>query len=106
MNHVAVDIGQPEMTALVTISEAFVVESQLVKNCGLKVVDMDLIFDYIITDFIRFPVNATGFDASSGHPHTISVNVVIAAYRFSGFSHWGSAKFTAPDNECRVEESP
>ena len=92
------DIGQTEVTALVSICQTLVVEPQLVEDCGLKVVNVYLIFDHIVTDLIRLPVDATRFYAGPGHPHGIGVNVVISADSFAGFAHRGSAKFSTPDD--------
>jgi hypothetical protein len=47
-----VHVGQPELSALELEGESSVVEAQQVKDGGLKVVEVDRVFDHMETQFI------------------------------------------------------
>ena len=44
LDHLAVDVGEPEVAAGVAVSELFVVEAEQVEDRGLEVVDVDRVF--------------------------------------------------------------
>ena len=64
--------------------------------------DVNTIGDDFETQFIRFTVRVTAFDASACHEDRIAIGVMIApedlAFRSPSFSKWRSAKFAAPNN--------
>ena len=67
------NVGQPEVTTLVGVGEAFVIETEAVEQGGLEqggldVVDMDGIFDDVESQIIGGPVYHSRFDPASSQP--------------------------------------
>ena len=69
MDHLAVDISETEITPLETEDQGLMVNTQKVKNGGLKVVNVDRVFGHVIAELIGGTVDDPGLAPSSGHPH-------------------------------------
>ena len=48
----AVDVGEPELAALVGVGEPFVIEAEAVEEGGLEIVDVDGILDDVEAEFV------------------------------------------------------
>ncbi len=81
-------------TTLVLVNKAHVIEAHQVKDGGMKVVDMEFVFDGSKAEFIRGTNGLAAFDPAARHPHGETRGVVISAIAF--FAHGGSAEFAAP----------
>ena len=51
-----------------TIGQTFVVNSELVQNCGLQVMDIYLVLCHAIAQIVAAAVNNTTLDAGAGEP--------------------------------------
>ena len=100
--------GEALVEALVLKGEALVVDAELVEEGGVEIVDVDGVFDDIITHLVGFAVGEAFFDAAAGGPEAEAARVVIAAV--VGFGEIalgvdGAAEFAAEDDEGIVEEA-
>ncbi len=68
MDDIALDVGEAEISAGVTVGKLGVVESQDVKDGGVEVVDMYLIADDVIAGFIGGAMHETRFNTTAGEP--------------------------------------
>ena len=77
-HHMAMNIGQPIVTPLKFVSEMFVVDSKLVQDRGLKIVDVDGLFHGIHGQFVGSSIRNAGLDAAAGHPYRKRIWMVVA----------------------------
>src|SRR3954470_2231920 len=105
----AVDIGQPEVTALETVGKFGVIEAEAMENGRLEIVDGDFILRDVVPEFIGGAIGDARLDSSAGHPHRKRVRMMIATDKIfvlrAIFVHRGAAKLTTPDNERIIEHS-
>ncbi len=71
------DIGQAETSSLIAERQLFVIDSQLVQQCGVQIVNRYGISGYIVTPLIRLTVCGAGLDASTCHPHGETSGMVV-----------------------------
>ena len=98
-DYVAVYVGESEVATLIVVGELGVVDSKLIENCGLEIVNVDCargeIFDAWIDDLAVFiddvvakiigvAVDHAGFDSAAGHPDGEGSRVVITAVIIRG----------------------
>ena len=102
-------ICQPKLPALVGVCETFVIEAKAIKNCRLKVVNVDLVLNDVKSHVIGCAVSQAGLDSAACHPECEGLRMMIApeasAQRHIAFHHRRAAKFAAPDHESLVEKS-
>lgn len=53
LNHVPMHIGQAEIATLIAVGESLVVESQLMQDRGLQIVDMHGLLGHMKAEFVR-----------------------------------------------------
>src|ERR1051325_3645822 len=75
------------------------------ENSGVKIVDVDAVFDRLEAQFVGLADNRAGLDAPAGQPHREGVNVMIAACGVAVFAHRSAPEFAAPDDEGVGEKS-
>ena len=105
---VAVHISEAELAALELVGQGFVVDSELVKNGGVEVVDMDFFFGDVVGKVIGRAVSDARFDAAACCPERETTRVVVAAVVVAGkfsLAVRSSSEFAAPDDEGVVEEA-
>ena len=95
------DIGKAVITTGITIGKFFMIKAHEVKNGGMKVVNMNSIFDCGKPKFIGCTVTETAFDATARHPYRVAIMIVIAA--FGSFRSWSPPEFPAPQNKSIFE---
>jgi len=82
-----------------------VIESELVEDGGVDVVDVGFIDDGVVADLVGLAVADAAFDSTAGHPGGEAMGVVVAA-GFGGFLCEGEpSEFAAPDDEGVFEEA-
>src|SRR6266496_2587659 len=52
LDHLAVNVGQTEIAAVVAVGELFVIETEQVENGGVEIVNVDFVFHGAIAEFI------------------------------------------------------
>ena len=77
-------VGQAIVATLVLVGEAFVIDAELMHDCGLKVVYVYRIFNDVDTVVIGFSVCETGLDSASGQPIGKTVGMVVSPIIFRG----------------------
>lgn len=68
LDNMTMYIRQPEPATLVSIGEAFVVDSKLVQKRGLEIMNMDWITRDVVAQRISFTVRHATFDTTTSHP--------------------------------------
>lgn len=101
------DISQAEIPALVAVGEPFVIHAQTVQECGVEVVHVHFVLLGEVAKVIGRTVDDPRPDAAASHPNGEAVRVVVAAEsRTAPLRHGGSAKFSTPDHQRFVEQTP
>jgi len=101
VNHVTMNIGQPEIASCIAIGKPFVIQSEKVEDGRVQVVKMDLVLDRIIAVVIRGTVLEARFDASTGHPHGKCFWVMVPSVGALGGR--GPAELAAPKHKRVLE---
>ena len=57
MNDLAMHVSKPKVSATMPIGEPFVVKSQELEHCGLKIMNVNWFFDSLKTEFISRTVD-------------------------------------------------
>ena len=78
MNDVAMDIGQPEIAARVTVSQLLMIHAQQMQNRGMEIVQMDLVLGCEIAVIVRLAVSHATLKAATRHEHGKAAWVVIS----------------------------
>ena len=73
------DIGQPEVTALVLECQTLVIDTQAVQGRRLQVVYVNRMLDHVVAIVVGLSVRDSRRDASARHPHREAPRVVISA---------------------------
>src|SRR5437870_6580339 len=103
-------IGQPKVSAQVTVGELFVIEAEAMQDGGLQVVDVYLVFDVVEPDVIVFADDLAAANPAAGQPHAIAVRVMIApgvleVVRTVHLSHGSSPELAAPHDQRRIQKA-
>ena len=77
MDHVAGNVGQAELSAVVLVGEAFVVHAEQVQDRGVNVVDRDRIDRGGMSDLIGLAVAHAPLDTAARHPGQEAVPIVV-----------------------------
>src|SRR5579883_2273823 len=56
-NHVAMDVGQPQVAAAVEVRQERMVEAQQMQDRGVQIVDLDLVLDGGLAEIVGRPVS-------------------------------------------------
>ena len=80
VDHVPADIREPETAAVVDISQLLVVETELMKNRSVQIIDMHSIDSSMMTNFIRFTMSHTTSNAPACHPGRKTMRIVITPW--------------------------
>jgi hypothetical protein len=108
-DHVAFDIRQAEVAALVVVREPLVVQAEQVKDRRLQIVDVNGIARDAEAELVGLAVCDARLDAAARHPHGVGDGVMVAAHAAAdggiGFDHGRATKFAAP-NDKRVFQQP
>ena len=67
-HHLAVDVGEAELAALVAVGHALVVDAAKVQDGGLVVVHMDRVAGDVPGEVIGGAVDMAALHAAAGHP--------------------------------------
>ena len=65
MDHLPMHIGQTEIPSCILKSESFVIETQLMEQCGVQVVHMDPPLNALESELICFAVRITGLESTA-----------------------------------------
>src|SRR5262245_19222608 len=79
LDDLAMNIGQAHVAAAETHRQALMVDTKQVQHGGVQVVDLDLIGDGLVAEFVGFSINRAALDAAAGQPNREAELIVIAA---------------------------
>jgi len=77
-NDFARDVGEAEVAALEAVGEAGVVEAEEVEQCGVKVVDVNGVFDRFEAKVVSLAKDLSALDTATGHPNAEGVGMMVA----------------------------
>ena len=75
----AFDAGQSPVEALILHCEAFVIDSQRPQDRGVQIVDVNRVFDDVVSVVVGRSVIDPGFESAAGNPRGETAAVMIAA---------------------------
>src|SRR5687767_9197766 len=107
-NDMTAYISKSVTSPLVFINKFFMIITKQVQDGSLKIMHMNRILGNIISKFVRFPIDDSGFHTSSGHPDTKATGVMITAIIIRlerSLTIVGTAKFSAPDHQCFIQHA-
>ena len=96
------------MTPLMSIGKAFMIDSKLMQDGCLKIMDVDRVFDHVNAVIIRFSIGETGANTASRKPIGETIRVVVSTVILRcqfALAINRSSKFTAPNDQCLVEHT-
>ena len=110
VHDVAVDVGQAEVATVVAEGELFVIQSQQVKDRGVKIVMRDAVLDGVHAELVGGAVRDPRLDAAACHPHGEAVVVMAATegcfgQRHIRLLHRRATELSGPDDERLVQQA-
>ena len=103
------DAGQSLIEPLELERELFVVDSHAVQYGCIDVVDVNRVFDDVVTEVIGFAVDESLFYSAACHPHAEVSWMVIASIIVFGqrpLRVHRPAEFASPNNQRAIEQAP
>ena len=100
--------GESHVETLEFIAQATVVDAQTVQDGGIQVVDVNGVFDDVVTKVVGLAIDHAGLDSAAGHPDGKTLRMMVAAIVFTGeitLAVDGPAKLSTPDNESIFEQA-
>ena len=102
------NIGKTVMTPLMSIGKAFMIDSKLMQDGCLKIMDVDRVFHHVNAVIIRFSIGETWANTASRKPIGETIRVVVSTVilrcQFS-LAIDRSSKFPAPNDQGLVEHA-
>ena len=99
------DTGQPDIESLEGDCETLVVETELMQQRGVQIVNVDWILGHAKAEFVRLTITDSRFESAPRKPHGEGVNVMIAAGRVAHFAHRRAAKLATPHDNRVIEQA-
>jgi len=78
VHYVSVDVGQSEVAALMTVGHPFMIDAELIQDRRVQVVNVDWVFDDVVTEVVGLSVDSPAFDSGSCHPLCVASRMVVA----------------------------
>ena len=101
-------IGKTEVSPLIAVCQAGVVDTQEMQGGGVEVVNMHGILDDIVTEVVGFTEHVTAFDAGTGHPDTKATRMMVPTVIISSeisLGKDGPSELPTPDDESVFEQA-
>ena len=90
-------VGEAIISASKTVDEPLVVDSHEIQNCGVEIVNMDLVLNGPPPKVVGCPVDMTSPDAPSGQEHGEPEWMVTST--IGPFAGGSPAEFTPPNDK-------
>ena len=97
------NVREPEVAAGVVVSELFVVDAELVKNCGVQIVEVNLLLDGVVAELVGLTVTQTTTKPATSYPYRVSKRVVIPTV--TPLRVWSSSELASPKNDRLVQKT-
>ena len=96
------NIGQTEIAALRAVGQFFVIDTKETKHGCVQIMDVDRIFDGIVTEFIGPADCLTAFDSAARHPDGKPIRVMIATVGIAAAIHVAVAHGRAAESPPQI----
>lgn len=107
LDHVAMDIRQPEVAAGIAISQLLVIESHDVQDGGVEIVNVHGIFQHFVADVVCLAVDDAGFHTAAGEPDGKGAAAMIAVVCSpAALRPRCAAEFGAEDEQSILQQIP
>ena len=100
-------VRQPVTAALMFIRQTLVVDAHEMHQRGLDVVNVDFVFDNVVSVIVGCSVARSSFHTCTRHPKRETTWVVVAAkirFRKLALAIIGSSKFATPNDQCVFQQ--
>ena len=100
------NVCEPEVAALESEGQGFVVDTEKMQNRGLQVVDVNGFVRHIVTEFIGLTIDHPWLYSSPCHPHRETGRMMIPAkVLVASLSVGSTTEFSTPDDEGLLEHA-
>ena len=101
-------IRQAVTASLKLVREPLMVDAEQMHEGGVEVVNMESVFDGVVTKVIGLSVNGPRFDATTGEPRAEAPRMMVSTEIGADFTLAVSraAKLAAPDDQSIVQHTP
>src|SRR5476649_1165279 len=106
MHHAPCDIGEAKIAASVAVGQPLMVESKQMEDCGMEVVDVDLVGRHTAPIIVAFAIAETPPNAAARHPRGEHFGVMLSAPCVPARVERGAAKFRRPYYQGFVQHTP
>src|SRR3989449_11605426 len=100
VDHLAGNVGKPEMAALELVGQPLVVDAEAIEDCGLQVVDVHGVLDDVVAVIVGLTVIDAGLHSATRHPHAEAARMMVPAVvrrRERALAINGAAELAAPE---------
>src|SRR5688572_24182133 len=87
-------VGEAEISTCIAVGQLLVIDTELVKDCGVQIVDRDTVFNSLKPKFVRSAVGKAALHPSAGEPHCIAIRIVVSPV--TGLRYRRAPEFTTP----------
>ncbi len=100
------DVGQSLVTTTVTEGETLVIETELMQDRGVEVVDRQRRLGDGVAELVGRPEGETAAEAAAGEEEGVAVDVVVATGRLANLGRVGRpAHLAGPEHDRLVQQS-
>lgn len=106
MNHLAVHIGQADISSLVRMDQPLVIDSQEVQDGRIEIMNVDRIASDVVGEVVGFTMHMPLFDPATCEEHAEAARVMVAAIVLLGeptLTVDGPAELSTPDHQRVIE---
>ena len=105
------NVCKAEWPTLELIGQLLMVKPKLFQYGGLYIINGNLSFNGIVSNWICFSIAESSFDAASCHPHAESFGMMITAFEavlfaIPVFLHGCSSELSTPNHQCLFQQTP
>ena len=107
-NRLAVNVGQPEMAALILVCQPCVINAETMQNRRVEIVNIYRILCDVVAELICLTVSNTALETTARHPDAEAPRMVIATIIALGERSLRvnrAAELAAPDYQRVVEHA-
>ena len=103
MGDFTVHISQAKVASAIPEGQFFVVDSHQMQQRRVEIVDVHFLLGGVPAEVVGGSVNESRADTSPSEAEGVAVRMMFAAV--GALAGWGSAEFTAPNDQRIVEQS-
>ena len=104
LDHVSINVRQPEISAGIAIDEPRVVDPHQVQDRGVIVMHVHRVLDDVDAEFVGLTVRAAALDSAAGEQGRERLGVVVAALGSGGIGPRRPAELGADGDQRRIEK--